>query len=129
MEARASDQWNLYQAKKIRQDNLAVVVETLALNTPSTPAIQQKIADFKTRIAKWTHDLEEEQGQSPRVRSRGVRCRAPRQPLRSWRSAAADRRRPLLRHPSSRATAPTFVFGLSLGVIGLIIAATALTVH
>jgi septal ring factor EnvC (AmiA/AmiB activator) len=128
MEARASDQWNLYQAKKIRQDNLAVVVETLALNTPSTPAIQQKIADFKTRIAKWTHDLEEEQAKAREFEAEvsGAERRASRYDLGEALLQIAVVLCSVTLFTRNRAY---FVFGLSLGVIGLIIAATALTVH
>ena len=31
MQARAGDQWNLYEAKKIRQDSLLVVIDQMAL--------------------------------------------------------------------------------------------------
>src|ERR1700710_1794479 len=61
MQSRAGDQWNEYQAKKIRQDNLSVVVDTLGLTANANPATQQKIGEYKAHIAKWKEDLAAEQ--------------------------------------------------------------------
>src|ERR1700729_1331094 len=57
MEARASDQWNEYQAKKIRMDNLAVTADLLAMQ-PNTDqvAVSAKISDYKAHIEKWKSD-------------------------------------------------------------------------
>src|ERR1700712_5252496 len=57
MQSRAGDQWNEYQAKKIRDDNLSVVVDTLSLGTNLSPATQQKIGEYKAHIVKWKGDL------------------------------------------------------------------------
>jgi hypothetical protein len=61
-QARATDEWNLYQAKKIRQENLEVVVDQMqllpAVNTSATAA---KLSEYKAHIAKWTGDLAETQ--------------------------------------------------------------------
>jgi hypothetical protein len=62
MQSRAGDQWNLYQAKKIRQDNLQANVEMLQLQPMVDPkATQAKLAEYKAHIAKWDGDLKEEQ--------------------------------------------------------------------
>src|SRR6202789_4488148 len=59
-QSRAGDQWSLYEAKKIRQDNLMVTVDLLAMQ-PSTDAKETaaKIVEYKAHIAKWTDDLKD----------------------------------------------------------------------
>lgn len=62
MQSRAGDQWNLYEAKKIRQDSLLVVVDQMALQpTVDAKATAAKMAEYKAHIGKWTTDLKEEQ--------------------------------------------------------------------
>jgi hypothetical protein len=62
MQSRAGDQWNLYEAKKIRQDSLEVVLDQMALQpTVDAKATAAKIVEYKAHIAKWTTDLAEEQ--------------------------------------------------------------------
>ena len=62
MEARASDQWNEYQAKKIRMDSLSVAIDLLSAQPGAdSTAIQAKTAEYKTHIAKLKADLVEEQ--------------------------------------------------------------------
>src|SRR5579862_937477 len=38
MQSEAGDQWNLYQAKKIREDSLEVVIDQMALQPSTDPA-------------------------------------------------------------------------------------------
>jgi hypothetical protein len=62
MQSRAADQWNLYQAKKIRMDNLSVDVDLLALQPSNNPAaVAAKTKEYNAHIEKWKQDLEEEQ--------------------------------------------------------------------
>jgi hypothetical protein len=62
MQARAGDQWNLYEAKKIRQDSLLVVIDQMALQpTVDAKATAAKLAEYKAHIAKWSDDLKAEQ--------------------------------------------------------------------
>ena len=62
MQARAGDQWNLYEAKKIRQDSLLVVIDQMALQpTVDAKATAAKLAEYKAHIAKWSDDLKDEQ--------------------------------------------------------------------
>jgi hypothetical protein len=128
MEARASDQWNEYQAKKIRQDNLSVVIETLGLTSSSNPATQQKIAEFKAHIAKWTDDLTEQQHKAREFEAEVAH--AERQ------ASHYDVGEALLQIAVVLCSVTLFTrnrtyffFGLSLGVAGLVAAATALMVH
>ena len=61
-QARATDQWNLYEAKKIRQDSLEVVIDQIQLQPTVDPkASAAKLAEYKAHIAKWTNDLAETQ--------------------------------------------------------------------
>jgi hypothetical protein len=61
-QARATDEWNLYQAKKIRQESLAVVVDQMQLQPTVDPkASAARLAEYKAHIAKWTNDLAEAQ--------------------------------------------------------------------
>jgi hypothetical protein len=62
MQSRAGDQWNLYEAKKIRQDSMEVVIDQMALQpTVDAKATAAKMAEYKAHIAKWNEDLKEEQ--------------------------------------------------------------------
>ena len=62
MQARASDTWNEYQAKKIRSDAALTTVDLLALG-PGADSVASvaKRGEYGTHIQKWTRDLAEEQ--------------------------------------------------------------------
>ena len=61
-QARASDQWNLYQAKKIRQYDTQLTVDLLSALPVQDAATASKITDaYKTHLEKWNDDLNEEQ--------------------------------------------------------------------
>jgi Domain of unknown function (DUF4337) len=65
METRTSDQWNEYQAKKIRMDSLSVAVDLLSAQSSADPAIvHAKTAEYNAHIAKLKADLVEEQHQA-----------------------------------------------------------------
>ncbi len=65
LQSRAGDQWNEYQAKKIRMDNLQVDVDLLALQPANDPAaIAAKTKEYKAHIEKWKEDLVEEQARA-----------------------------------------------------------------
>ena len=64
MQSRANDQWGEYQAKKIRQDNLMVVVDQMMLQAAPSAAAQAKIVEYKAHIAKWTSELAESQAKA-----------------------------------------------------------------
>jgi Domain of unknown function (DUF4337) len=60
-QARATDQWNLYQAKKIRQYNTQLTVDLLSTLPVQDPAAAAKITDtYKAHLQKWDKDLNEE---------------------------------------------------------------------
>ncbi|WP_263356534.1 DUF4337 domain-containing protein [Acidicapsa ligni] len=59
---KATDQWNLYQAKKIRANNTALITDLLSVVTVADKATEQKIVKgYSDHQAKWVDDLKEEQ--------------------------------------------------------------------
>jgi hypothetical protein len=125
MQSRAGDQWNLYQAKKIRQDNLAVVVDTLGLgSTADAAATKAKIGEYEEKIGKWDEDLKEEQEKATEFEHEVTHAEA--------QAARFDLGEALLQISVvlSSITLFTrrrtyFVGGLCLGAAGLVVAASA----
>lgn len=61
-QARASDQWNEYQAKKIRQSDTSTAVDMLKIMpTQDAAATQKLIASYQQHINKWNDELKTEQ--------------------------------------------------------------------
>jgi hypothetical protein len=129
MQSRAGDQWNLYQAKKIRMESLGVVVDQLTLQPTTDPkATAAKVAEYKAHIAKWTSDLADEQQKAEGFESAGERAEA--------RADHLDLGEALLQISVvlSSITLFTrrrsyFVGGLLLGVAGVVVVATAWLLH
>lgn len=64
-QARASDQWNLYQAKKIRQNNTALTSDLLSsLAVRDQASVDRLKEDYKTHQEKWADDLKEEEAKA-----------------------------------------------------------------
>jgi hypothetical protein len=62
MQARASDQWNEYQARKMRVQQVSIASDLLSLQPSSNDAaVQSKLADYKAHIAKWQGELDQDQ--------------------------------------------------------------------
>jgi hypothetical protein len=129
MQSRAGDQWNEYQAKKIRMESLSVVVDQMSLqSTVDAKATAAKLAEYKAHIAKWTSDLGEEQEQARDFEKEVKHSEA--------QAGRYDLGEALLQISVvlSSITLFTrrrtyFVGGLCLGAAGLLIAASALLVH
>ena len=69
-QAKASDQWNLYQAKKIRQNDTELATDLLSALAVRDPAAGKKLADgYNSHEAKWTEDLKEEQQEAEALES------------------------------------------------------------
>ena len=69
MQARASDQWNLYQAKKIRQNETQLAADLLgALPSAGSSggSAASIVAGYKAHLAKWTADIADEEGKARR---------------------------------------------------------------
>ncbi|HEY1901666.1 MAG TPA: DUF4337 domain-containing protein [Terracidiphilus sp.] len=59
---RATDQWNFYQAKKIRSNDTQLAADLLSVVTITDKAAAAKIAkSYADHQAKWTDDLKQEQ--------------------------------------------------------------------
>jgi hypothetical protein len=129
MQSQAGDQWNLYQAKKIRLDSLEVVIDQMALQpTTDAAASKAKVAEYKAHIEKWKVDLADAQEKAEGFQ-RG-REHAEHQAGRFDLGEALLQIAVVL----SSITLFTrrrsyFVGGLLLGAAGLIIALSAWTVH
>jgi hypothetical protein len=62
LQARASDQWNEYQAKRIRQTELGVAGDLLTLQPGNNAeAIHKKLQEYKAHDEKWVEELKQEQ--------------------------------------------------------------------
>lgn len=61
-QARASDMWNEYQAKKIRSADLAAFADLLSLQPVNNAAgAAEKLKSYAVQQAKWAGELKEEQ--------------------------------------------------------------------
>jgi hypothetical protein len=64
-QARASDMWNEYQAKRIRASDLSGIADMLALQPSSNQAaVAEKLKSYKAQQKKWSADAEQEQEQA-----------------------------------------------------------------
>jgi hypothetical protein len=125
MQSRAGDQWNLYQAKKIRQDNLQVDVDMLELQPMvNINATLQKIGEYNEHIEKWNADLAEERKKAEEFEREVMRAEG--------QAARFDLGEALLQISVvlSSITLFTrrrsyFVGGLCLGLAGVVVAASA----
>jgi hypothetical protein len=67
-QAKASDQWNLYQAKKIRQYNTQLTVDLLGTLPVRDGAAAGKITDaYKAHLGKWNEDLKDEETEATKL--------------------------------------------------------------
>ena len=61
-QSRAGDQWNEYQARKIRSDQVSLALDLLSLQASSGSAANQaKQQEYRAHQEKWKAELEEEQ--------------------------------------------------------------------
>jgi hypothetical protein len=125
MQSRAGDQWNEYQAKKIRMDNLSVDVDLLALQPSNdNAAVAAKTKEYQEHIEKWKEDLAEEQKKAREFEQEVTKAEA--------KAAHYDLGEALLQiavvlcsitlFTRNRAY---FLLGLALGVAGIVVAFTA----
>jgi Domain of unknown function (DUF4337) len=60
-QARAVDQWNIYQAKKIRQYNTQLTIDIIStLHVRDSDAEQKLLDTYSAHLAKWSGELKEE---------------------------------------------------------------------
>lgn len=129
MQSRAADQWNLYQAKKIRMDNLSVTIDLMGLQSfTNSAAASAKAQEYKTHILKWKSDLAEEQQKAHEYEREVV--------LAEGHAARYDLGEALLQIAVVLSSITLFTrrrsyfyLGLTLGTIGLLVAASAALIH
>ncbi len=129
MQSRAADQWNYYQAKKIRMDDLSVVVDLFPFQTfANFPAAQAKLEEYKIHIQKWKADLAEEEKTAHEYEHEVTHAEG--------QAARYDLGEALLQIAVVLSSITLFTrrrsyffLGLSLGAIGILIAASAVFVH
>ena len=125
MQGKASDTWNEYQAKKIRMENLSVVVDQMALQpSVDAKATTAKVAEYKGHIAKWNDDLKEESDKAKEYEEEVRRAEA--KAVRFDIGEALLQISVVLSSITLFTRRRSFFFGgLSLGAVGLIVAAAA----
>jgi hypothetical protein len=125
MQSRAGDHWNLYEAKRIREENLMVVTDLLQLQPTLDPKVSAaKVAEYKNHIAQWTIDLADEQGKAHEFEHGADRAehKAERFDLGEAMLQIAVVLSSITLFTRRRSY---FFGGLSLGIAGMIIAASA----
>jgi chromosome segregation ATPase len=61
MQTRVADQWNEYQSRKLRVQEMQVASDLLALGTTNDAgAVRAKIAEYKGHIQKWQSELNDD---------------------------------------------------------------------
>jgi hypothetical protein len=129
MQSRAGDQWNLYQAKKIRMDNLSVTLDLLAIQpTINAAATAAKTEEYKAHIEKWKSDLADEQEKAHEFEREVTLAEA--------HAARYDLGEALLQIAVVLCSITLFtrkhayfLLGLTLGVAGIIVAVSGLLVR
>lgn len=128
-QSRAADQWNEYQAKKIRQTIDARATDLLTLQpNANAAAVEAKIAELKKHNEKTNDDLKEEQDKAHELEADVAKAEhsAGRYDLGEALLAIAVVLTSMTLLTRRRIF---FLGGLALGVAGVIIAATALLPH
>ncbi len=126
MQSKAGDQWNEYQAKKIRSEDLSNVVDLLALQPSIDPAATaRKQSEYKAHLSKWAGDLAEQQKSARESEAEVKRAekKAGRFDLGEALLQIAVVLSSITLLTRQRAY---FFFGLVLGLVGLVVAATGL---
>ena len=128
LQTRAADQWNEYQAQKIRMSNVSVAVDQMDLQTSLSPAGVAKRDEYEHHIAKWTSDLnaEEKRAQDFETEVDHAERRGTRYDLGEALLQIAVVLCSITLFTRNRAY---FLFGLGVGVIGIAVSSTALFIH
>jgi hypothetical protein len=129
MQTRAADQWNLYQAKKIRQGQISAAADLLSLQPSSNDAaVQKKLGEYKAHMQKWNDDLAGEQAKAEDLESEVNRAeqRADRYDLGEALLQIAVVLSSITLLTRQRGY---FLLGLALGLGGLLLSASALLIR
>lgn len=128
MQSRAADQWNEYQAQKIRMNNLSVTVDQMDLQTSLSAAAGAKREEYKAHIKKWVSDLAKEQ-ETAEIYEHQVEHAEHRAARYDLGEALLQIAVVLCSITLFTRTRAYFLTGLALGVIGILVACSALIVH
>ena len=128
-QARATDQWNEYQARHIRQAEVGLAADSLALQpNANAPAVQAKLNEYKGRQTKVQSQLDED--------SHEAREREGEVTIAERRASRFDLGEALLQIGVVLASITLLtkhrryvVIALTLGIAGLLAAVSALLVH
>ncbi len=129
LQSRANDSWESYQSRKLRTENLQVTVDLLTLQPVNDKAAtDKKVADYNAKVTKWTGELAEDQKKAHELEDEVKKAED--------KAARFDLGEALLQISVvlSSITLLTrkngyFLFGLSLGIAGLVVAVTGLLLH
>jgi len=128
-QTRAADQWNEYQAKKIRLGQVSAAADLLALQPSSNDAaVQKKLNEYKQHMLKWNDDLTDESKEATSLEAevKLAETRADRYDLGEALLQIAVVLSSITLLTRQRAY---FFMGLTLGLLGLLTAGAALLVH
>ena len=128
-QARASDQWNEYQARRIRQYEVGLAADILKAQTGSSlPTLQPKLDEYKQRQSKFQQQLDED--------SHGAHEKEAEVTRAERRAARFDLGEALLQISVVLASITLLtrrwfyvLVALGLGSVGLIAAASAFLIH
>lgn len=128
-QARAGDQWNQYQAKKIRSDETRIGMDLLSLQPSANQAgVEKKMEEYRTHQEKWKDELAEEQKQAREFEAEVGHA--------EFQAGRYDLGEALLQIGVVLCSITLFTrrrlyffLGLSLGIAGLAVAATGMLSH
>ena len=128
-QTRAADQWNEYQAKKIRMDNLSVTLDLLAIEpTANSSLLETKRKEYEAHVEKWKDDLAEEQAKAHEFEAEVAKAEA--------KASRYDLGEALLQISVVLCSITLFtrrrhyfLLGLTLGAVGVVVACSGLLLH
>lgn len=129
MQARSSDQWSLYQAKKIRQNETQLAADLLStMAVHDSAGAQAMIANYKAHLSKWSGDLAQEQDTA---RTYEQRVEAAERKATSFDLSEALLEIALVVSSITLLTRQRtyWLLGMVFGVVGLVVAAGGLLRH
>ena len=129
MQSRAADQWNEYQAHKIRLQQVTVAEDLLSLESgASSSAVQTKLAEYKSHTGKWQAELDSD---SEKARDFETEVTTAEKKAARYDLGEAMLQIAVVLASITLLTRSQLyvVVALGLGLIGLVIAFSALLVH
>jgi hypothetical protein len=127
-QARSTDEWGLYQAKKVRQNEINLASDLLAVVAPTDATALKDRAAYKAHTAKWDNDLKDSEERARKLEEEVERA--------EHKASRFDAGEALLQIAVvlSSITLLTrqrvyWLLGLAIGVVGLGFALTGYLLH